>query len=525
MGISGKYERNRYIVAIVVAIISFAGAMVINMLNLPVTELVFLPVVLVVGYWWGFTPSLVVSLISVWGYAIFFSPLLTHPEQVTTPMIIHFGEVLAISLVVGTLASKARHSILEGRRREQIRSAVVRLSHEVAVVSGIISLTRTIVMTLRHILGVDVVLLIPQGERLEPVARSSDALQLSQSEIDMATWVWHNGRVAGRGTSTMEEQTNMLFHPLLSAGNIIGVLGIGYDLDGEDGGLTMVDSSRDSLLEAVTVTIAAAIEREMFAKSAAEANILRRHEEFYTALLSSISHDFRTPLSTIIGAAETLSLPGAVFTKEIRDDMLAMIREEAQRLNRFVSNLLDMTKLQAGRLNLNFERAHIEDVIGTALSRSERQLKNRNVTVEIDPAIPMVQFDFVLIEHVLTNLLENAVKYSDDASPIRIEAKPIGRSVAIRVIDRGKGIPAEDLDRVFEKFYRVQQGDVRSAGTGLGLSICRGIVEAHGGKIYAQSPLNDGKGTMITVSLPVSRVPESLMEAIPEGSASNNSSE
>ena len=243
--------------------------------------------------------------------------------------------------------------------------------------------------------------------------------------------------------------------------------------------------------------------RESLAEARMEADLLRRHEDLYAALLSSISHDFRTPLASISGAAETLAMPQAFLSEDARQDMVSMIREEADRLNRFVANLLDMTKLESGALRLNREQIDVADIVGTAVTRSQRRLAEHRVEVDVLSNLPMIGVDFVLIEHVLTNLLENGAKYSAPGSTIRVEGTGHPDGVAIRVIDQGKGIPTEELDRVFEKFYRVQRGDKVSAGTGLGLSICQGIVHAHGGAIRAVSPVSqDGSGTMIEVVLP-----------------------
>ena len=506
-------QGSNYLPAIAVVIVTVVAALLIDLVNLPITELIFVPAVLVVGLRWGLGPSITASVLSVLAYAALFSPVLRNPEQVSTHTIVHYGEVLIISVIVAVLASKARLSMQEARKREKIRSAVQELSHEVAVVNGMKRLTRVIVKTLRRILNLDVILLLPEDEVLTTAAVSSDSLLLTESDMEVARYVFRSGLISGHGAGELSN-TKILFYPLLSAGNIVGVLGLVPDFLEEETTVSLIDLGQgETLLEALMVTIAAAIEREMFAHSAAEADMLKRHEELYTALLSSISHDFRTPLASIIGAAETLSLPGAVFSEETKQDMLLMVREEAQRLNRFVSNLLDMTKLEAGRLRPNLERLDLSDVIGTAIHRSERILKNRKVTVIADPSFPMIYADFVLLEHVLTNLLENAVKYSEAGTPIVVEVMLQGDGVAVHVVDKGKGIPAEALGKIFAKFYRVQHGDTHSAGTGLGLSICRGVIEAHGGRIYAESPVADGMGTRIVIELPVSGVP-SETEAI-----------
>jgi two-component system sensor histidine kinase KdpD len=215
-----------------------------------------------------------------------------------------------------------------------------------------------------------------------------------------------------------------------------------------------------------------------------------RPQDLRDALLSTISHDLRTPLVSIIGAVSSLLTYGATYEENARRDLLLTIQAEAERLNRFVGNLLDMMRLESGALELQREWVEIGDVIGTALSRLTQALSRHQLIVEVDPGLPMLRLDDVLIEHVLVNLLENAAKYSPPQTTIRVSARREGRAIVAEVADEGLGIPAGDLERIFDKFYRVQRGDRHGAGTGLGLSICRGIVEAHGGQITARSPAN-----------------------------------
>jgi two-component system sensor histidine kinase KdpD len=202
---------------------------------------------------------------------------------------------------------------------------------------------------------------------------------------------------------------------------------------------------------------------------------------------------------------------GATYDKTARRDLLVTIQEEAERLNRFVGNLLDMMRLESGRLGLKREWVEIGDVIGTALARLVQPLNQHRLVVEVEPGLPMLWLDFVLIEHVLVNLLENAAKYSRPGTPIRVHAHRHDHEVVVGIADEGVGVPPADLERIFDKFYRVERGDRHGAGTGLGLSICRGIIEAHGGAISVRSPAN-GKGTVFTVAFPVEKEPPALTE-------------
>lgn len=496
--------RNGYVSALVLVAVTCGIASLIDANALSVADSIFLPAVFIVALRWGLGPGIFTSALSLGAYIFF---VLTDTRPLTTNIVVHFGEMGVLFGMITLLVWQTQERGADVRDRARIKAELLRISHEVAATKGLEELGTQTVRSLAEVLDSEAVICMPRKDRLLPVVSSSGGMVLTESDIEQADRVWRTGKeitVKGDGD---ESGDVTFFYPLLSAGRTIGVLGIRPK---ETNWLS--DPKRHNFVETLTATIAAAIEREMLAKGAAEADLAKRNEEFYAALLSSISHDFRTPLASIIGASETLALPGAVFSEETRRDILSMIREEAERLNRFVGNLLDMTKLEAGRLNLNMESIDIGDIIGTAINRTEHLLADCRVVIEIDSQMPMVRADFVLIEHVMANLLENAVKYSPNETSIKVEATWRDEEGVISVIDTGRGIPPEELDSVFEKFYRVKQADVRSAGTGLGLSICKGIVEAHGGTITASSPVADGKGTRITFTLPVVGMARSIPE-------------
>ncbi|HEX4259971.1 MAG TPA: ATP-binding protein, partial [Acetobacteraceae bacterium] len=225
-------------------------------------------------------------------------------------------------------------------------------------------------------------------------------------------------------------------------------------------------------------------------------------ERLRAALLTSISHDLRTPLATIIGTLTILRSFGTAYDDQTRDELMVTVQAEAERLNRFIGNLLDMTRLEAGAVAPAGSLADLSDVVGAVLRRAARILAAHRVEVELQPGLPMLAIDMVLFEQVLFNILDNAAKYAPSGSTVRLCAWREADAVRIQVLDEGEGIPAAQLDRVFDKFYRVRGADRRRAGTGLGLAICRGFVEAMGGTITAANR-TDRSGAVFTITLPV----------------------
>jgi two-component system sensor histidine kinase KdpD len=253
-------------------------------------------------------------------------------------------------------------------------------------------------------------------------------------------------------------------------------------------------------LAAFTNQAALAIERATLAEQAHQAELLQTAEKLQTALLNSISHDLRTPLVSITGALSALDDEDETLDHSSRNALIENARSEADRLNRLVGNLLSMTRIESGAIKLHIEPGDIQDLIGTALEQLGQRIEKNKVEVNVPPDFPLVPMDFALMVQVIVNLLENAVKYSSENSLIELTARLVDGKAQIQIADRGVGIPAEDLSRVFDKFYRVQRPE-NVSGTGLGLSIGKGFVEAHRGNIYATR--REGGGTIITIELPL----------------------
>jgi two-component system sensor histidine kinase KdpD len=288
-----------------------------------------------------------------------------------------------------------------------------------------------------------------------------------------------------------------LFLPLRTGGRLVGVLGV--DREGSD--LALPPEER-RLLDALVDQAAVAIERVVLAGVLGEAQLRAETERLRAALLTSISHDLRTPLATILGAASSLRSGIERYEASERDELLATLHGEAERLNRFIGNLLDMTRLEAGAIEPHLELFDIGEIVGTALRRAGDILARHRVEVAISPDLPMLLLDALLFEQVLFNLLDNAAKYAPPGSRIDVSAWRDGDAAVIEVGDQGPGIPPQDLERVFDPFYRVRAQDRRRAGTGLGLAICRGFVETQAGRIAAGNR-TDRSGTVMSIRLPV----------------------
>jgi two-component system sensor histidine kinase KdpD len=296
-----------------------------------------------------------------------------------------------------------------------------------------------------------------------------------------------------------------LFLPLHTGSGPIGVIGIDRDMPGP---LLTPDERR--LLDALADQAAVAIERISLARGLAETRVLAETERLRAALLTSISHDLRTPLATILGTVSSLRNFADKYDAAQRAELLADLHDEAERLNRFVSNLLDMTRLESGAIELNLDLVDVGEIVGTALQRAGSVLAQHRIEVDIAADLPMLHLDAILFEQILFNLLDNAAKYAPLGSRIDVQARRDGDVVAVAVADEGPGIPPGDLERIFDKFYRVQAQDRRRAGTGLGLAICRGFVEAQGGHIAAQNR-RDRSGAVLTIRIPVpetAKIPE-----------------
>ncbi|MBV8090107.1 MAG: sensor histidine kinase KdpD [Alphaproteobacteria bacterium] len=464
-------------------------------------SLLFLMAVLASAIAWGLLPSLFACVVSVLVYNFFFLPPLYTFSVGDPENAFALFFFLVVAVIVSNLTARTRTEVVTARRRAKLTAELYAFSRKVAGIGALDGLLWATAYQITSMLNVRTVLLMPvkDGEGLEVASGYPPEDQLDDADMAAARWSWEYNRSAGRGADTLPG-VKRLFLPLRTGSGPVGVIGIDRDTPGP-----LLTPEERRLLDALCDQAAVAIERISLAKGLDEARVFAETERLRAALLTSISHDLRTPLASILGTVSSLRSFPQRYSAAEREDLLATLQEEAERLNRFVSNLLDMTRLESGAIELNLELIDVAEIIGSALQRAGNVLAGHKTEVNIAPGLPMLRLDAVLFEQVLFNLLDNAAKYSPAGSTINIRASRDGELVEIEVVDEGTGIPPADLERIFDKFYRVHAQDRRRAGTGLGLAICRGFVEALGGWIEARNR-RDRSGAVLTIRMPV--VPE-----------------
>jgi two-component system sensor histidine kinase KdpD len=407
---------------------------------------------------------------------------------------------LAVALVTGFLAGRVRDEQAATQRRAAAITTLLAASRRLSASAQKGDAANALAEQLSAATGGKGMILLPTpaGE-IAPAAAAPAMAQLGAQDMAAARWAWEHGEAAGAGTGTLPA-AGWTFWPLQGISHRVGVaateaLGQGGGGEAERFVLSLLDQG------------AIALERAELAAEASEADALRRSERLRTALLNSISHDLRTPLAGVLGAATTLIDYGPSLDTSVQQDLLESVRDEAERLNRYVGNLLDMTRLEGGGVAPRTQSTDLRDVVSAAAERIARRLGKRELARDFPSALTTVPADPALLEQALVNILENAIAYSDDGSRIEAAVYEDERNVVISIEDEGRGIPTAQLKQVFERFQRLDQSSDRGgpSGTGLGLAIAKGFVEAMGGRIAAASPIHDGRGTRILISLPKER--------------------
>ncbi len=442
---------------------------------------------------YGRGPSVVASVASVAAFDFFFVPPYLTFVVTDTQYVPTFAVMLVVGLVISGLTIRIRLQAEAARARAQRTAALYAMSRELAETGVVQELVAIAGRHIADVFGAAVAVLLPNAEGNLEVTPNEGGFQFGDDDLELSRWAFEHREPAGSGTAT-SPKAGSVHLPLLGHRGPLGVVSVrprGRDV------VTAPEPLRQ--LETFVNQMALALERARLAEEAQDARVRAETERLRNSLLTSISHDLRTPLAAITGAATTILDSGARLDHRTQQELLESIRDEAERLNRLLQNLLQMTRLESGALQLRRDWHPLEAVVGAALGRLAKVLGSRHVTVSIPPDLPLAAMDDVLVEQVLVNLLDNALKHTPPESAIRIVATATSSKITVEVADRGPGLPRGEEDRVFEKFY--QAAPHARQGAGLGLAICRGIVEAHGGRIWAQNLPEGGVAFLFTLPL------------------------
>jgi two-component system, OmpR family, sensor histidine kinase KdpD len=451
--------------------------------------------VVVVSMRFGYGASLLAASLSVIAFEFCFLPPYFSLAIANLRHVVTFAVMFAVAFVISHLTKRVHDQADAARDNERRTGSLYAVSRELGLAHSPEELLQSAARHLREVFGARVAFLLPKAdETLDPVLADVGTTGARDcGEREAAQWAWLQQRSAGAGLEPFAS-VRARFVPLNGSRGRVGVLAV-FPSETE----LLHDPEEQQLLETFAGLVGSALERTKLAEEARRASLRAETEQLRSALLSSVSHDLRTPLAVVTGATSALLDERAPEDEASRRVLLETAHKEALRLNQLVRNLLEMARLEAGALKVRSELQPLEEVIGAALHRLEGRLRDREVEASIPPNLPLVPFDPVLIEQVLINLIENATKYTPSGSPIDVSAVLRDGAVETEIADRGPGVAKENEERVFEKFYRAREGE--GGGVGLGLTICRGIISAHGGRIWVSE--RPGGGASFRFTLPL----------------------
>jgi two-component system sensor histidine kinase KdpD len=404
---------------------------------------------------------------------------------------------------VSNVAARARAQAMSAQARVRTVESLHSFSRKLAGAGALDDVLWATAYQTALMLQVRVVLLLPDNGTIAVKAGYPPEDTLDEADLAAAKWSFENDRPAGRGSDTLPG-AKRLFLPMHTGRGAIGVVGIDSD---KTGPLLTPDQRR--LLDALMDQGALAIERVQLVENMERIERTAETERLRSALLTSISHDLKTPLASVLGSAGTMRDLADRLSDGEKAELLATIIDESERLNRFIANLLDMTKLESGAVAPKLAPHDLSEIVGSTLQRTVKILRHHSVKLDLSTDMPMVSLDAVLFEQVLFNLLDNAAKYAAPGTMISIRTWRDRTTVCLQILDEGEGIPPSDLEHIFDKFYRVQKTDQVRPGTGLGLAISRGFIEAmHGTIVAGNRP--DRRGAVFTITLPIANVSQKL---------------
>jgi two-component system sensor histidine kinase KdpD len=483
-----------------VAICTGLSALVFPYLTLVDIAMVYLLGIVLVSSRTGKGPSLLATLLSVAAFDFFFVPPYYTFAVSDVKYFFTFAVMFIVAFVISRLTLRIREQASAARLREKRTAALYNLSRELVRERGIARLSAVAVKHIGEVFSRQIVILVPdEWGKLKNTIAGPGTFALDQNELSVAQWAFDHRQEAGSGTDTLPG-AEALYLPLITSSRTVGVLGI---LHSPSAGI--LDHEQIHILKSFANQIAIAIDRALLSEEAQQALLKAETETLRNTLLSSVSHDLRTPLSVITGAATTLLDKDISLTQSGKEELIQTIYEESEHLNQIIRNVLNMTRLESGAITVKKEWQPFEEIVGAVLNRFAEKLKDRPLTIAIPADLPLVPFDPLLIEQVLMNLLDNAVKYTPQGTPIELSAAVKEDNVIVSISDRGPGIPLGEEERIFEKFVR---GAATGGGIGLGLTICDAIVNAHGGRIWAEN--RTGGGAVFHFTLPIGEHPPQL---------------
>lgn len=473
--------------------------------QLEVINIAFLYIlpVLLSAIWWGKWPSYLSAIAGILALDFYFiEPIMTF-SIADVRYVWSFLIFLLLSALIGGRTNELKKESKQARQQEKSTRAVYEFSRDIAAVVDTEAISRSLARQAGETIERKIIVLLTNEKgkiknetSFDPeLSKSNDktvATTLSDAEAAVVAWVYKNKQPAGRSTDTLPGG-NYLYVPIYSQEQVFGVFGVYLAQQ-------KLTPTERRLIDAWVRLAAVAMERVSLAEQARHNDMLIEADKLRTALFNSISHELKTPLSAIMGSVSTLLEAEHLYSKEDRSELLNNIKDSSLRMERLIGNLLDTARLESGMMEIKSDWCDIEDIIGTTLRRMGDLVKNNQLTINIEQDLPLIKADCVLIEQVFVNLIDNAIKYSDHQAEIVISAKKFNNDIEISIMDHGSGIPTEDLEKIFNKFYRVEQPK-KVTGTGLGLSICKGIIEAHKGKIYAMN--RSSGGAIICFTLPI----------------------
>lgn len=465
-------------------LIAHLGTSQLNGANL---AMLFLVSVLLSAFWFGLGPALLSACAAALSYNFFFLvPHLTfHIEQPAD--LLTFVVFFAVATSTGWLAARVRDQGRNAARRANELAALLEASGGLSAAATPDEAARVLAQQAGLAAGRAAIVLLPETDTVRLAAGPDGLVELADSTRAAARQAWETG-------ADSDDPAGWSLRPLQGLRGRVGVIGLR--------GASRLTPEQDSLLNALLHQGAVALERANLAAAAAEVDALRKADHLRSALLNSISHDFRTPLATVLGASTTLLDYEASLKPAVRRDLLLSIAQAARRLNRYVGDLLDMSRLEGGALAPKRELTDVRAILASAMERLDDRLAGRPIRRDFAAQLSQVSADPVLLEQAVLNVIENAASYSPEGAPIELAVHEDLGHVLISIEDQGAGIPPDALDRVFDRFRRLEQPTDRGRGLGLGLSIAKGFIEAMGGRIAATSPVADGKGTRILIALP-----------------------